>query len=125
MSDALQSEKPATGRARLEPPDISELGGIRNGQPQRSDERLFVQLLAFGNCHDPRAVSAHLAGSGVEHVVYEDLNDPTGIGIVSFSTDPNAFLDGLRPRLSSGPLAALTAKPQYTTLGRTYALGYE
>src|SRR5262245_40255248 len=69
MSDALQSDKPATGRARMEPPDLSEKGGVRNGQPQRSDERLFMQLLAFGGCSDPRAVAAHLAASSVEHIV--------------------------------------------------------
>jgi hypothetical protein len=31
-----------------EPPDISEKGGMKAGQPQRSDDRLFMQLLAFG-----------------------------------------------------------------------------
>ena len=34
-------------RSRLEPPDISEKGGLKGGQPQRSDERLFMQLMAF------------------------------------------------------------------------------
>src|SRR5262245_38084097 len=99
MSDALEKEKPATGRARMEPPDLSERGGMKNGQPQRSDERLFMQLLAFGGCRDSRAIAAHLAAATVEHVVYEDLNDPNGIAVVSFSTDPNAFIDGVRPLL--------------------------
>ena len=39
-------------RARLEPPDISEKGGLKGGQQQRSDERLFMQLFAFTNCTD-------------------------------------------------------------------------
>jgi len=125
MSDALQSEKPATGRNRIEAPDLSEKGGMKNGQPQRSDERLFMQLLAFGGCRNPGAVAAHLSGSPVEHVVYEDLNDPSGIAVLSLSADPNAFMDGLRPLLGAGPLAGLTAKPQYTMFGRTYSLGYE
>ena len=33
-------------------PDISEKGGIKDGQPQRSNERLFMQFLAFGGCAD-------------------------------------------------------------------------
>ena len=43
-------------RARLEPPDISEHGGLKDGQRQRSDERLFMQLLAFTNCSDTAGV---------------------------------------------------------------------
>jgi hypothetical protein len=115
----------ATGRARIEPPDISEKGGARDGRPQRSDERLFLQLLAFGDCDDARAVLGHLAGAADAVVVYEDLNDPRGIGVLTVDQDPNTFIGRVRPRLSSGPLAGLTLKPGYTMFGRTYAIGYE
>jgi chlorite dismutase len=121
----MTDQTPPTGRGRLEPPDLTEKGGLRNGQPQRSDERLFVQLLAFGDCADPVAVAAHLRASDVEAVVYEDLNDPHGIAVVAFSTNPNVFLDRVRPALTTGPMAGLTQKPDYTMFGRTYSLGYE
>jgi len=114
-----------TGRARMEPPDISEKGGVKDGKPQRSDERLFVQLLAFGDCDDARAVTGHLAGAAEAVVVYEDLNDPHGIAVVTASQDPNTFIERVRPRLSAGPMAGLSLKPQYSMFGRTYALGYE
>jgi chlorite dismutase len=39
--------------------------------------------------------------------------------------DPNFFLDTMRPLLNSGPFESLTTKPEFTMLGRTYALGYE
>ena len=52
-------------RARLEPPDISEKGGVKGGQPQRSDERLFMQLLAFTGCEDTTALIDQLAAAGV------------------------------------------------------------
>ena len=39
--------------------------------------------------------------------------------------NPQAFVDDLRPPLNSGPCATLTLKPEYTMLGRTYAIGYE
>lgn len=113
------------GRARIEPPDLSEKGGLKDGEPQRSDERLFVQLLAFGGCKDAGAVARHIEHSGVEGAVYEDVNDPRGIAVLVMTQTPQAFVDTLRPALNSGPCAGLTLKPEYTMLGRTYAIGYE
>ena len=108
-----------------EPPDIAERGGMKNGQPQRSDERLFVQLLAYGGCRDSGALGRALETAGVEGAVYEDVNDPQGIAVVSLTRDPGFFLETLRPLLNTGPFAGLTAKPELTMLGRTYAIGYE
>jgi chlorite dismutase len=113
------------GRRGPEPPDIAERGGMKNGQAQRSDERLFMQLLAYGGCRDSRAVAAALAKSGVEGALYEDANDAQGIAILSMTRNPNFFLDTLRPLLNDGPFQPLLAKPEFTMLGRTYALGYE
>ena len=98
---------------------------MKDGQPQRSDQRLFMQLLAFGECSDAGSVLAHLAGVADAVVVYEDLNDPHGIAVLTVSEDPNVFLNQVRPRLTSGPLAGLSLKPQFTMFGRTYSLGYE
>ena len=109
----------------MEPPDISEKGGLKDGQPQRSDRRLFMQLLAFGDCSDAASVTAHLAGAAEAVVVYEDLNDPGGIAVLTVSENPDVFIDSVRPRLTTGPLAVLRLKPQFTMLGRTYSLGYE
>lgn len=114
-----------TGRARIQPPDLSEKGGAKDGVPQRSDDRLFMQLLAFGACPDAAAVARHLEQSGVEGVIYEDANDPRGIAVLSLTRSPEAFVERVRPALNSGPCAALTLKPDYTMLGRTYSIGYE
>jgi Chlorite dismutase len=124
MPDTETPARPA-GRGRIEPPDISEKGGLKDGQPQRSDERLFMQLLAFGECADPRAAAAHMAGAADAVVVYEDLNDPHGIAVLSVSANPNVFIEHVRPRLTTGPMAGLTLKPNYTMFGRTYSIGYE
>ena len=114
-----------TGRGRIEAPDLSERGGLRNGVPQRSDKRLFIQLLAFGGCTDTAAAAAGLQVDGLTTVVYEDVNDPAGIAILSVTSDPNLLVDALRPALRRSAFGTLTAKPEYTMLGRTYALGYE
>jgi len=111
------------GRARIEPPDLSEKGGLRDGQPQRSDDRLFMQLLVFGGCTDPDALMRALQHARVYGVLYEDLNDPQGIGVLSLSQRPETFVEGVRRVLASVP--GLLLKPEFTMLGRTYSLGYE
>jgi Chlorite dismutase len=112
-------------RSRLEPPDISERGGLKGGQPQRSDDRLFMQLLVYTGCEDARIVVESIARVGIDAVVYADLNDPKGIGILALAEDPNVFVDVVRPLLNTGPVAALHMKPDLAMFGRTYALGYE
>lgn len=124
------SEQQGTGEAGgrrkgPEPPDISERGGLKGGQPQRSDERLFMQLLVFGDCRDAHALGGSLAGAQVSGVVYEDVNDPRGAAVLTLHRDPAYFVDVVRPLLNHPPFDALTLKPSFTMLGRTYALGYE
>jgi chlorite dismutase len=116
---------PTDTRRGPEPPDLSEKGGVKDGQPQRSDERLFMQFLAFGGCPDPRPIVEALGRAGIAGVLYEDVNDPRGLGLLTFSENPDFFVDRVRPLLNTAPCAALVQKPEYTMLGRTYAIGYE
>jgi hypothetical protein len=84
-----------------------------------------MQLLAFGGCSDALAVRRHLVDAADTVAVYEDLNDPRGIAVLTVSEDPDVFLDRVRPRLTTGAMAGLSLKPEFTMFGRTYALGYE
>jgi chlorite dismutase len=113
------------GRARIEPPDLSEKGGMKEGEPQRSNDRLFMQLLAFGGCTHAAAIGRHFDESGIDGVVYEDANDPRGIAVVTLARTPETFVERVRPVLNSGPCASMVLKPEYTMMGRTYSLGYE
>ena len=113
------------GRARMEPPDLSEKGGLKHGEPQRSDDRLFMQLIGFGGCRDIQALRAHLASEDFCGALYEDLNDPRGVAVLALSRNPLHFLDAVRPLITAGPFADLTLKPEYSMFGRTYSLGYE
>ena len=47
------------------------------------------------------------------------------MALLSFSTEPDFFLNELHPLLRRPPFVSLTPKPEYTMLGRTYALGNE
>lgn len=108
-----------------EAPDISEIGGLKGGVKQRSDERLFMQLLAYTRCGNAKRLGEALQEAGIAGVVYEDLNDPFGVAILALHRDPNFFVDTLRPVLQRGHFANLTPRPDLTMFGRTYALGYE
>jgi hypothetical protein len=122
MADTTETPERRRGP---EPPDLAEKGGNRNGVPQRSDERLFMQLLVFGGCPDAGPLASALEASGVTGVLYEDVNDPHGIGVLTVTPDPIDFVQSVRRVLSAEPFASLTQKPEYTMLGRTYSIGYE
>lgn len=117
--------QPTAPRRGPEPPDLSEKGGNRNGEPQRSDTRLFMQFQAFGGCPDIAPLVDALRSSGLRSVLYEDVNDPHGVALLTLSTDPAEFVTRQRGLLNAPPFAALTQKPAFTMLGRTYAIGYE
>jgi chlorite dismutase len=117
--------RPSDVRRGPEPPDLAEKGGMKNGQPQRTDRRLFMQFAAFGGCADARPLGGALARAGIDGVLYEDVNDPRGIGLLTFNEDPAFFLDRVRPLLNDAPFSSLAQKPEFTMLGRTYSLGYE
>jgi len=98
---------------------------MKGGQPQRADTRLFMQLLGFGGCADPSALSDALVQAKVPGVLYEDMNDPRGVALLTFDEDPAFFLDRVRPLLREAPFASLVQKPEYTMVGRSYSIGYE
>jgi len=104
---------------------------LRDGEPQAMDRRLFMQLTAYRCPADraPRDVAAAL-GAALEAahanaVIYEDVNDPMGLALVTWSEDPVEFVDRVRPVLTSEPFRSLVFRPEYTMIGRTYATGFE
>lgn len=105
--------------------DISEKGKSRDGQPASLDRRLFMQLLAFGDCLDTDAVIEALEHNHLNGALYADLNDPYGIALVTYSEEPDFFVTELRAVLQQPPFTGLTPKPEYTMFGRTYSIGYE
>jgi chlorite dismutase len=109
----------------LEGVDVAEHGRSAEGETTSLDRRLFMQLHAYGGAGETAALTAALEGAGVTGVLYEDVNDPTGIALLTLSESPEAFVGEYRAFLQSSPFAGLEPKPELTMLGRTYALGYE
>ena len=98
---------------------------MKNGEAQRSDRRLFLQFLAFGGCEATRPLAEAASAAGITGALYEDVNDPRGVALLTLSEDPAYFLDRVRPMLNGPSFRPLLQKPEYTMLGRTYAIGYE
>lgn len=105
--------------------DLREKGAVKDGERQALDRRLFMQLLAFGGCRDTAPLIEALRKSAVASVLYADINDPHGVGLLTMSEDPGFFVTDLRGLLGAAPFAALELKSEYTMLGRTYSLGHE
>jgi len=109
----------------LETVDISEKGRSADGEIISSDRRLFMQVLAFGACRDTGSLVQALLQAGIDGALYEDINDPQGIALLVMNENPDYFVSELRWFLGQPPFNELTFKPEYTMIGRTYALGYE
>jgi hypothetical protein len=114
-----------------QPLDLRERSVERDGQPQVLDTRLFMQLLVFecGGELSPKKASKQLrhllTESGLSGVVYEDVNHPAGLGLVTWSQDPAHFVVAVRAALQDLIEAGLRVRPEFTMLGRTYASGFE
>lgn len=121
---AAMSSHPGS-RPTEQPLDIREKGGRREGVQQTCDRRLFMQLLAFGDCDDADAAARALQSAQLEGVVYADLNDPRGIAVLTLSERPDHLVTRARGVLAKPPFSGWRLKPELTMVGRTYAIGYE
>lgn len=106
-------------------PDILEHGAPVDGQPQVSDNRLYMQFQVFTRVNDITAVKQAVEQSGLDAVVYLDISDPNGAGILFMSETPETFVTDVRALLTSNPFTDLERRPSMTMFGRTYSLGYE
>ncbi len=139
MTDRAEQPPPAPppsnepGRGPGAPPgfdvDVREKGADIDGQPQVMDRRLFMQLLVFRVAQESnpgevaKRVGAAFTEAQIPFVLYEDVNDPRGLGVLTFSENPDHFVTAVRPVL--GRFGELTLRPEMTMLGRSYSQGYE
>ncbi len=108
-------------RPQAEPLDLREAGA----NDARSDRRLYMQLLVWTGCRSTAPLIDDLSAATLDAVLYEDVNDPLGVALLTVTQDPASFTASLRGILQRGPFATLTPRPELTMLGRTYTLGYE
>ncbi len=105
--------------------DIREVGAPKNGVPQVTDRRLYMQLQVFAGCVQPDICAKALQASGLESVLYLDVNDPQGIGVLLMSEDPTLFVREGRKIFNGTSFSSLKFRPEMTMIGRTYSAGRE
>jgi chlorite dismutase len=106
-------------------PDLSEKGRDAAGQVISVNRRLFMELLAFTEVPDVTALVEALQASGLPGTLYVDIHDARGVGLLTWSEQPDYFITTLRNFLQNSPFADLTPRPGFTMLGRSYSIGYE
>ena len=127
-SMSTQSHEKAPGLPEV---DVHEYGGKKNGERQKANRRLFMQLLVFDLPATEidgkvKELAAALEAKKIGAVIYADTNDPRSLGLLTWSEDPGTFVKDVRPLFTgTGPLANATMRPDFTMIGRTYALGHE
>ena len=126
-----KNERARSGADELPVIDVAERAGERTGNPQVLNTRLFMQLLVFTSA-EPRSgfnpvrlLSQSLAAHDMPAVLYDDVNDPRGVGVLSWSEDPAHFVTRLRPALHAADAAGLRQRHEFSMLGRTYSTGFE
>jgi chlorite dismutase len=118
-----------TDSGNTNPPDVRERGADWDGAPQVLERRLFMQLLVF-ECtagESPADAQAALAGAlerrQAAAVVYEDVTNPAGVGLLAWSEAPDALVTTVRPAVNA--VGALRPRHDLTMFGRTYSTGFE
>ena len=107
--------------------DVTERGKDSDGNSIALDRRLFMQFLAFGKCRQPELIIQKLEEADFSSalVLYLDINDPYGIGILAAHEDPEFYVSKWRAMLNEPPFVEVRPKPSLTMFGRTYSIGYE
>jgi len=112
--------------------DVLEHGAPRDGKPQVSSRRLFVQLVALECPRTPgigavaRTLNALMGDFALSGVIYADFHDPLSLALVVIEEDPSELNAKLRNVIGSNSLPdTIGVRHDYAMLGRTYSSGFE
>lgn len=111
---------------RPEKADIREIGAPIDGESQYSDRRLFFQLHVLKDCQDPYKVIDTIDYCKLNAVVYDDMNLPTGMGVLLMSEEPSTLMEESRSLFQMLKDATdFYYRSEMTMTGRTYSSGRE
>jgi len=128
MSETPATESQSTPAKRPAPPevdggiDLSEKGRGEAGKPVSLNRRLFMQFMGFRN-GNIEELAGLFENASAQAVIYQDIHDASGFGVLAFCEDPGYIVDEIQPLLRTQK--DLEYREEYTMLGRTYAIGYE
>ena len=116
-AESGESAAPAPGGSGVpgfSGPNITETGAAVDGVPVTLDERAYYQLHVFTGAGDTREIVAAVRESKLNAVVYADVNDPRGVGILIISEDPALFVGKARNLLAGPPFDRLERLEEFT-----------
>lgn len=116
--------KPASLNSEEGQIDLSEKGRTSDGSAITLDRRLFMQFMAFRHGSREKLIE-RLKNEQLQAVVYQDVNDCSGFGLMAFCEDPAYLVDRVQPAIQDSAQSGLEQKHEFTMLGRTYSIGYE
>jgi hypothetical protein len=70
-------------------------------------------------------LGAALVEQQVGAVIYEDVNHPHGLALVTYTENAEDFVKKVRPIFTTAALDRLELRPAFSMLGRTYSTGFE
>jgi chlorite dismutase len=109
--------------------DVWERTKGYTGPAEGMNRRLFMQLFVFdcdpseGPAKATEQLDSALSKQGIGAVIYRDMNNPFGIGVLSWSEEPADFVTRFRPCFEG--MKSLSIRHDFTMVGRSYATGYE
>ena len=124
--DTARTATPPEAAAPVEQPQPAE----RGAGGATLDRRLFVSLRVMTACPDVATSADGVADTlgrsdAVRGVVYSDLRDPRGIGLLLMSEDPARIIEAGVAVDHHESWECLEPRFDFDMLGRTYSLGYE
>src|SRR5215475_13621676 len=108
---------PGTGHGDARPTDVKIDVLERGASGATSDRRLFMQLLVYSGCADTKPLTGALESRGIDGVLYADVSDPMGVGLLTFSEDPAFFVTSLRDLLTTEPFSTMTIRSEMAMFG--------
>ena len=114
----VKDQKEGTSGSSTELPSINiSERGMADGKPVKCDRRLFMQFMAFDDCFDLPTIIEALEEESPQAVLYKDINNPTGIGMLVYCEDPAYIVDTIHPLLEREEFEDLEYSPEVTMLG--------
>lgn len=104
--------------------DLAEKGRDADGKMISLNRRLFMQFMSFSNC-DRDNLLTQVEQRQIQAVIYQDINDFDGLGVLAYCEDPAYLVDEVQDLIKSAWNDRMSQKHDLSMLGRTYSIGYE
>ena len=93
--------------------------------PELKRRRLYMHLQVVTGVASVEDAVRGVQRAGIEGVLYLDVHNPRGVGLLSMAEDPDQLIRATRNLNASSPWSAYQPVPELTMFGCTYTTGRE